>query len=102
MRVNRRRKLRISYTDKDKRTLLTGVGFTSDRFGHPKLGWDREGIRAAWDQMRDELRELWQTDEFAEYRERYGRPFAERFLAQDGDHYPFSYGCRKAGAQCHE
>lgn len=92
-RVKRKQKFRKwQYSDHEKRVLLTGVGFTSNTFGHPKNGWDRKHIAEAWERLQSELLDIWASDEFAEYRSRDDRPFAVRFLAQSDDTYPFCTG----------
>lgn len=74
---------RGSYTDQERQVLLTGVPLHpwSTRFGHPIAGWNRDEIATAWGLLGDELLEAWEGEKYGYYREKYGRPFAERFLS---------------------
>lgn len=73
-----------SYSPQERRVLLTGVpcSAASTRFGHPTHGWNTSEIREAWLRLGDELTELWSAPEYAVYRARDPRPFAERILEE--------------------
>jgi len=88
MTIRRRAKRKLDYNDAEKQFLLTGMTLhpAATRFGHPihKPGLNLPEIRIAWERLGDELGDRWQSDEFARYRNRHGRPFASRVLGEGG------------------
>jgi hypothetical protein len=83
-RVRRIARRRNDYTDQEHRVLLTGVPISpvSTRFGHPRTSWNIDEIRVAWNELGGELRERWESPEFAYHRGQHSRPFAERLLVE--------------------
>ena len=58
------------YNQQERQTLLTGIPLSpySTRFGSSKTGWNRDEIAKAWEQLKDELLPLWDSELWVERR----------------------------------